>query len=179
MQRFSAWARWIATAILIPILTAVAARFIWEQPGETANAVLKILLDLSEQTWLRVTALALGCFVAGLWLDWLLRKVDSSRAKEREALGVEMRLLAYELPQLGPYVLRPQMTSCFTTARKLGIWVPDQRVFALHIDFAAPLIKDYLLNVGTMLKDGHFREAKQSAVNSKPAFDKAYAQLRK
>jgi hypothetical protein len=53
MQRFSAWARWIATVILIPIFTAVVARFIWEQPGETAHVVLKFLLDLSEQTWLR------------------------------------------------------------------------------------------------------------------------------
>ena len=52
--------------------------------------VLKFLLDLSEQTWLRVTALLLFGFVAGLWVDWLLRKLDRSRADERKALGTEM-----------------------------------------------------------------------------------------
>src|SRR6266446_2937741 len=97
MQRFSAWARWIATVILIPIFTAVAARFIWEQPRETANAVRKFLLDLSEQTWFRVTALLLVGFVAGLWLDWLLRKLDRSRAEKRKALGTEMVFLGHEL----------------------------------------------------------------------------------
>jgi len=49
MQRVSVWVRRIATTILIPIFTAVAARFIWEQP-QTANALLKPLLDLAEQT---------------------------------------------------------------------------------------------------------------------------------
>src|SRR5260370_178515 len=64
---------------------------------KTANAVLKflhvvlkLLLYLSEQTWLRATALILLGFVAGLWLDWLLRKLDGSRAEERQALGTEM-----------------------------------------------------------------------------------------
>jgi hypothetical protein len=37
---------------------------------------------------------------------------------------------------------------------------------------------DYLTQVGTMLKDGNFREAKRDAKNSKAAFDKAYAQHR-
>ena len=104
MQRFSTWAGWIltaigwiATAIFIPIFTAVAARFIWEQPLETANAVLKFLHYLSDRTWFGAPALFLGGFVAGFWLDWLRRKLDGSHAKQREALGIEMRLLAHDL----------------------------------------------------------------------------------
>jgi hypothetical protein len=197
MQRFSAWARWIATVILIPIFTAVAARFIWEQPGEAANTVLKFLLDLSEQTWLRVTALALGCFVAGLWLDWLLRKLDGSRAEERKALGTDMVNLGRQLRHLKYPVDRPRIMSCFTTATKFGLWVPDDRIFSILTDhlksairengsYMTPtkgvfdyvklenMIKDYLTHVGTLLRDGHFREAKQYAVKSKADFAKAY-----
>ncbi len=181
MQRFSAWARWIATVILIPIFTAVAARFIWEQPRETANAVLKFLLDLSEQTWFRVTALLLVGFVAGLWLDWLLRKLDRSRAEKRKALGTEMVFLGHELRKLvDPNEVRPKIMSRFATARKLGIWVPDQRVFEIADNQLVQssirnLIIEYLMDVGTMLKDGHSREAKQQTVKSKAAFDEAYA----
>jgi hypothetical protein len=179
MQRFSAVARWIATAILIPIFTAVAARSIWEQPGETANVVLKFLLDLAEQTWFRLTALSLGCFVAGLWVDWVLRRLDGSRAKERQALGVEMRILAYDLPRLGLHQLRPQIMSCLITANKLGIWVPDHhQVFEIIPDFAMRMITDYLMHVGTFLSDGNFSEAKQYALFIKANFNKALATFR-
>jgi hypothetical protein len=58
MQRFSTWVRYIFTAIFIPIVIAVAAHFIEEQPQETANVVLKFLSDLWEQTWFRLTALS-------------------------------------------------------------------------------------------------------------------------
>ena len=94
MQRFSALARWVATVIFTPILigvgTCVVANFTKQQPRENANVVLKFLLDLAGQTWLRGAALALGCFVAGLWLDWLLRKLDDTHADKRKALGTEM-----------------------------------------------------------------------------------------
>jgi hypothetical protein len=72
-------------------------------------------------------------------------------------------------------VARPTIVSCFTTARKLGIWVPDDRIFAIHPPRAMDLVTDYLNDVGTMLRAGHFPEAKQHAKSRKPLFDKAYA----
>jgi hypothetical protein len=90
MQRFSTWARWIATTIFTGVVIPVAVHFIEQQPRETANVVLKFLFDLAEQTWFRVAALILVGFVAGLWLDWLLRKLDRSRAEEIKILGAEM-----------------------------------------------------------------------------------------
>jgi hypothetical protein len=169
MQRFSAWARWIATAILAVVAAIftgvvfpVVSHFIQEQPQETANVALKILhaalkflYDLSEQTWFRITASMLVGFVAGL-------RLDGSRADERKALGAKMLSLDHDLsfPQ-GPiptlmHRARPQIVSCFTAARKFGIWAPDQRVLAIHPDRARGLITDYLGHIGTMLKDGHF-----------------------
>jgi len=180
MQRFSALVRYIFTVILVLILIPVAAHFIEEQPRETANVVLKFLFDLSEQTWLHLTALSLGCFVAGLWVDWLLRRLDRSRADERKALGTEMANLGNELGLLTDpmYQASPRIRSFFATARKLGIWVPDQRIFAMHPERAKVLIKDYLTHVGTLLRDGHFLEAKRyAAVNSSLFFDEAYEEF--
>ena len=179
MQRLSALIRYVFTVILVPIIIAVATHFIEEQPRETSNAVLKFLFDLSEQTWFRVTASLLVGFAAGLWVDWFLRKLDGSRAKQREALGYEMCNLAHDLGSahhplmVNPmYANRSRMMSCFTTARKFGIWVPDDRIFSmLHPPRAVDLVVAYLDDVGTMLKDGHFKQAKQHAKNRRASFD--------
>jgi hypothetical protein len=167
MHRFSAWARWIVTVIFIPIaITAigeVTAHFITQRPEEAANVVLRFLLDLSEQAWLRYTAFFFGGLVAGLWLDWFLRKLDSSRTEEIKALGSEMIDLANNLSRVtnptdrGSGQLRP----CFITAGKLGIWAPDERIFSNPRAFG--FVRDYLMGVGNMLRDGHFSEAKQYA----------------
>jgi hypothetical protein len=167
MQRFSASARWIVTVIFIPIaitvIGEVIAHFITQQPEETANVVLRFLLDLSKQTWLRYIACFLAGLVAGLWLDWFLRKLDSSRAKEIKELGNLMIDLANSLGRTtNPMDQgRGQLRSCFISARKLGIWAPDDQIFGNHRAFG--FVRDYLMNIGNMLYDGHFYEAKQFA----------------
>ena len=185
MQRLSALVRYIFTAILVPILIAVATHLIEEQPQRTANVVLKFLLDLSEQTWFRPTAISLGCFVAGLWVDWLLWRLDRSRADERKALGIEMLTLGRNLGHFVGRIngdpmsaFRPQITSCLTKVKRFGMWVPDDRIFSIHSPYAMDLIVDYLTQVGQMLQGENFREAKRDAKKSKAAFDKAYAEHR-
>jgi hypothetical protein len=69
------------------------------------------------------------------------------------------------------------MESCFTTARKYGIWVPDDRIFSAHPAAAMDLITDYLMDVGRMLQDEHFSEAKQHAESRKADFDKVYVRF--
>jgi hypothetical protein len=172
MQRFLALARWIltaigwiATVIFIPIFTAVVARFIWEQPLEAANVVSKFLHYLSEQTWLGAAALFLGGFVAGFWLDWLRRKLDGSRADTIKLFGAEMVRLGNYLEQLkSPMQESARIRSCFATAKRLGLWVPDERIFRFHPPRASHEISNYLKQVGTMLKDGNFREANEHAM---------------
>jgi hypothetical protein len=71
---------------------------------------------------------------------------------------------------------RRNIVSCFATARKLGIWAPNDRIFSVPPPgVAMDLIADYLMDVGTMLIDGHFSEAKQHAKSRKAAFASAYA----
>jgi len=87
MQRLWAWASGVALALLgsqiaLEIFKQVAERIgLYDRPREAADTVLNFFLSLAELPWLRTTTLVLCAFVAGLWLDWLLRKFDGSRAK--------------------------------------------------------------------------------------------------
>ena len=179
MQRLSALARWTATTILIPILIGVATDLIKEQPPETANVVLQFLFWLTEQTWFRRTALFLFGVVVGLWADYLLRKLDRFRTDERRALGTRMLNIGDDLSSASPpspivmQISGPSIRSCFTTARKLGIWAPNDRIFSIDPGHAMDLVTDYLMEVGTFLRDGHFSEAKKHARSKKVDFDLA------
>ena len=190
MQRLSTWAGWISAGvaavlfILKDVVAPVVVDFIKKQPetDDAIHATLKLALDPLQQPWLHVAGWILIGFAAGFWVDWLLRKLDGSRAEHRKALGVEMGILAHDLGatvyplMVNPmYVARPKMVSCFTTARKFGIWVPDDRIFEVHPPRAMNLVTDYLNDVGAMLRAGHFSDAKQHAKSRKPLFDKAYA----
>jgi len=178
--------------IIATVIGGVAVYYLTQRQQETINAIretinafTKFVLYLLQQTWFLVTALAVGCFVVGFLLGWFLRKVDGSRADKRKELGTEMLKLAHHI---GDYAVRidgdpvnafrPQITSCFAAARKLGMRVPDDRIFSIQRPYAMDLIVDYLTQVGQMLKDGHFLEAKRDARKSEANFNKAYAQYR-
>jgi hypothetical protein len=156
----------------------------WKQKidaiGEIADQALKILLSLSQwtwfhsqQTWFRAAALAVGCFVAGFCLGWFLRGGDRTRAEKRKALGADMihQSNYLILPQTKfPFSTEEnaQIMSYFASANNLGIWAPDHLPKAAR---ARRLITDYLSKVGTMLRDGNFREAKQYAKKSRVDFN--------
>jgi hypothetical protein len=44
---------------------------------------------------------------------------------------------------------------------KLGIWTPDEGIFGNQRAYG--FVRDYLMNVGNMLYDGHLSDAKQYA----------------
>jgi hypothetical protein len=171
MQRFSTWARWIATALLVAIgtiTTDVVVDFIKKQPqtDDAIHAILKFLLYLAQQPWLHTVGWIFLGLVAGLWLDLVLQKLDGSRAHERKIVGAEMARYGNYLGQFGSMPDRAKIKSYFHSAREFGIWAPD----AVNINRAEKLITEYLMNVGTMLRDGYFKEAKQAAKESKAAF---------
>src|SRR6516165_6829691 len=97
MRRFLAW----VFGIIASVIVGVAVYYLTQRQQETLNAIRetinaipKFVLYLLQQTWLLVTALAVGCFVVGFLLGWFLRKVDGSRADERKIFGAEMARLA-------------------------------------------------------------------------------------
>jgi hypothetical protein len=181
MQRFTSWARWIAVSVFTLFIIPLAVKFLdhmaekvglYERPGETVGAALDFLLGLAEQQWVQVGALILLGLAAGLWLDWFLRKVDGSRATERKVLGAEMAKLGNFLvqvwdPNFKEYTAR--ISSIFTSATKFGIWAPNDHAITVP---NKRLITDYLNTIGQMLKDGHFKEAKQYAEKAASSFPK-------
>jgi hypothetical protein len=179
MQRLSAWARGIAlgffTLFILPLVGKVLDHMA-ENYGlydrEALPNIINAFVSLAEQTWLRVTALVLGGFVAGLWLDWLLRRLDRFRAETRENLGIEMTILAHDIDNALALSARfpiqdfsPRLMSAFIKARQVGLWTPDVSNYG-----PLNLVMDYLRHVGTLLSDGHFREAKRVALQRKEAF---------
>src|SRR5262249_12099957 len=61
-----------------------------------------------------------------LWLDLVLRKLDGSRANERKMLGAEMAKYGNYLGQFGSVPDSAKIKSYFHSARKFGIWAPDE-----------------------------------------------------
>jgi hypothetical protein len=180
MQRFSTWASWIIGIIFgsqfaLEVFRQVAQRIgLYDRPREAFGTVLNFFLSLAELPWLRNTLLLFGGLAAGFLLKWLLQRLDGSRAKRREALGDEMAKLGNYLGQIKfpfPTKENARIMSCFASAKKFGIWVPDDRAFPFQAARARSLITDYLSKVGQMLSDGNFREAKQYAKKSKADFD--------
>jgi hypothetical protein len=188
MQRLSAWARGIAlgffTLFILPLVGKVLDHMA-ENYGlydrEALPNIINAFVSLAEQTWLRITVLVLGGFVAGLWVDWLLRRLDRSRAEARENLGLEMRSLRTRIYQdvqldvrfvwpdsMQPY--RAQLMSVFLKAERFGLWAPHDRIFKVKDAF--PVLMNYLDIVGQMLSDGHFNQAKKLALDAKRAIDK-------
>jgi len=107
-------------------------------------------------------------------------EMDGSRAKERKVLGTEMIMLGHELRSYGGqhyglfmHQIRPKIDSCFATAKNFGIWVPDDQIFSINPAHAMDLIVDYLIDVGRMLQDEHFSEAKQHVKSREAVFDLA------
>jgi hypothetical protein len=73
MQRLWTW----VLGIIATVVGGVAVYYLTQRQQETINAVRetadaapKFLLYLLQQTWLLVTALAVGCLVAGFLLGW-------------------------------------------------------------------------------------------------------------
>jgi hypothetical protein len=81
-------------------------------------------------------------------------------------LGAEMAKYGNYLGQSGSVPDSARIKSYFSSAREFGIWAPDE----VNINRAEKLITEYLMNVGTMLRDGHFKKAKQAAKESKATF---------
>jgi hypothetical protein len=172
MQSLSARVRWIVVGLFGVFVAPIIVEFLkrqaekiglYERPGEVVERVVTFISSFAEVPWVRLTALSLGSFVAGLWLDWLLRQLDGSRTDARKKLGLEMQLLAQSIEgasEIGLVRLRPEVSPILTRARKLGLWVPPHQA-------AFDILQAYLETVGGQLGTGYFGEAKKAALNMK------------
>jgi hypothetical protein len=174
MLKIAPLARWLLLAILVavcvPIATDMFVRW-YDRPLAAGGWVITNLLAAGQSPWLFPAALVIAGLTAGTWIDWLFRRLDSSRAAARVEVGNELLRLAAKVAARQEGVrnewpanvhdLRPSIMSAFIRVEQLGIWAPVDQPYGL-LDGAKVLV-NYLQLVGTMLADGHFRQARKRA----------------
>jgi hypothetical protein len=189
MLYLAKFARWFLLSLLVPIVAAVFAtepirRFLdkegfYDKPG--VGWLMSALALIPQPPWLVPAALILGGLTAGVWLDWLLRRFDSSREDRRIAVGRAMRTLheGILMRQGGfprrewpgnVYDMRADIKSVFLRAREVGIWAPGKDVYKLRDH---KFLSDYCDMVGTLLRRNQFKDAKAEAERAKVAFSTA------
>ncbi len=97
-----------------------------------------------------------------------------------ECLGIEMTICAQELNKGRQYsdfdwpTFKSRLMPLLITAKKFGLWVPDEKMIGAGISVATLI--NYLQNVGRMLREGHYAEAKQTALQAKEAIAEIVAE---
>jgi hypothetical protein len=121
------------------------------------------------------SALIATGILVGVWVDWLLKRFDGSRKYRRETLGTRFCNLSHSIQdRFGSYYgdwpdnihdIKPNLMSAFIEAESFGIWAPVDQLYVRQ-DGGAIMV-NYLRLVGTMLRDGHFKQARTRALQVK------------
>ncbi len=197
MQKLSTWARWIvsliSTSVFIPIAVHLSKHWIegtslYDRPQETAGAVMNFITTAAQSPWVQGSALFFGAqspwvqgsalffggLALGLWMDWLFRKFDGSRATNLSLLGYSMKELGIDIGNASAgygfvwpdhiHMHRADLMALFIKLRNAGIAVPSSDVFKMRS--GANILANYLHGVGTLLSEGHFKEAKAMALDA-------------
>lgn len=171
--------RWLFTVIgglmVLPVVTGFFVDYAkqtdaYKKPGDTLGAVWDFAVSLAHNAYFsHTTALAVG-LVVGLWVDWLLRRFDASRASNLRSLGYDMSALAGsidnaqtgfrgEWPDNIAHLLADLM-SVSAKAQKLGFATPSNEI--LNQPHPGFLI-GYFQIVGKFLTEDQFDEARKAA----------------
>jgi hypothetical protein len=176
--------------LLIPLITPILEKWldenVFSDPNGMATTVFPMattvfnnLLALGQQRWFKFALVFLTGIVIGVSLEWLNRKSDEKKASELRSLGSKFRSLSDSIKiRTASSVwpdnvrdLKPAILSAFISARKFGLWVPNEHVYQLP---DASFLCEYFRCVGKLLEDGHFDRANSEALSWKPFLDKAH-----
>ncbi|KRQ97895.1 hypothetical protein CQ12_25025 [Bradyrhizobium jicamae] len=134
------------------------------------------LVALGQQRWFKFAMVFLTGMLVGIALEWLNRKSAEKRASELRSLGakfrsvsdsIKIRNASSEWPD-NVRDLKPAILSAFTSARKFGLWVPNEHVYQLP---DATFLCEYFRSVGKLLEEGQFDKANSEALSWKPFLD--------
>ncbi len=142
-----------------------------------ASTVFSNLLALGQQRWFKFALVFLTGIVIGVSLEWLSRQSDEKKAFELRSLGSKFRSLSDNIKTRTALSgwpdnvrdLRPAILSALVSAKKFGLWVPNEHVYQLP---DASFLCEYFKCVGKLLEDGYFDEANSEALSWKPFLDK-------
>jgi len=158
--------------LLIPLIATILEKRLEEKffsdPNAVATTVFSNLVALGHQLWFQFVLVFFTGIVFGISLDWLARKSDQSKASGLRSLGSKFRTLSDSIKMTTSSEwpnnvrdLKPEIMSALISAKKSGLWVPDERVYQFP---DASFLCEYLRFVGKLLEDGHFDEAEREAL---------------
>ena len=172
--------------LIVPILEKWLEENVFSDPNGMATTVFRTamittvfdsLVALGQQRWFKFALVFLTGIVIGVSLEWLNRKSDEKKASDLRSLGSKFRSLSDSIKTRTASSgwpdnvrdLKPAILSAFTSAKKFGLWVPNEHVYQLP---DASFLCEYFRCVGKLLEDGHFDRANSEALSWKPFLDK-------
>jgi hypothetical protein len=172
--------------LIVPILDKWLEENVFSDPNGMATPVFRNamattvfnnLLALDQQRWFKFALVFLTGIVIGVSLEWLNRKSDEKKASDLRSLGSKFRSLSDSIKTRTASSgwpdnvrdLKPAILSAFSSAKKFGLWVPNEHVYQLP---DASFLCEYFRSVGKLLEDGHFDRANREALSWRPFLDK-------
>src|SRR3954451_3438032 len=172
--------------LIMPVLGKWLAENVFSDPHRMATAVFgqaivttvfDNVLALGQQRWFKFAVVFLTGIVIGVSLEWLSRKSDDKKAFELRSLGSKFRSLSDNIKVRTASSawpdnvrdLRPAILYAFISARKFGLWAPNEHVYQLP---DASFLCEYFRSVGKLLEDGHFDEPSSEALSWTQFLDK-------
>jgi hypothetical protein len=166
--------------LLIPPIATILEKRLEEKffsdPNAVATTVFSNLVALGHQLWFQFVLVFFTGIVLGISLDWLARKSDQNKASELRSLGSKFRTLSDNIKMTASSEwpnnvrdLKPEIMSALISAKKFGLWAPDERVYQFP---DASFLCEYFKFVGKLLEDRHFDEAKREALAWKQFLDR-------
>ena len=168
------------TLLLVAVIVDFIERWLGENyfSGPNITIVFNLAAYIVQQRWFQFTLVFLTGIVIGISLDWLDRKSDEKKSSELRTLGSKFRILSDVIKIQNadssgwPNNIREykaDILSALISAKKFGLWVPDERVYQLP---DASFLCEYFGFIGRLLEDGHFDEAKREALAWQPFLHK-------
>jgi hypothetical protein len=171
--------------LVMPILENGLKENIFSDPGGVATTVFRNaavttafdnLVALGQQRWFKFAMIFLTGMLVGISLEWLNRKSAERRASELRSLGTKFRSLSDSIKIRNASSewpdnvrdLKPAILTAFISARKFGLWVPNEHVYQLP---DATFLCEYFRSVGKLLEDGQFDKANSEALSWQPFLD--------
>ena len=167
--------------LLIPLVgTSLETWFednVFSEPNAAAATISKNLVAVGKLRWFNLALVFMTGIVIGVSVESLRRTSAEREAFELRSLGYRFRSLSDSLKDRiaasgwpdNARDLKPAITSAWISARRFGLWVPNERVY----DLPDPsFLCQYFKCVGHLLENGHVNEARGEALSWKPFLDR-------
>jgi hypothetical protein len=167
--------------LLIPLIGASFEKWFEENvffgPNAVATAIFDHLVAVRQLRWFNLVLVFVTGLVIGASLEALSRASGERKAFELRSLGYRLRSLSESIKARiasgwpdNSRDLKPAIKSAFVSARRFGLWVPNEHVYELP---DPSFLCEYFKCVGRLLEEGHLDEARAEALSWKPFLDRA------